>query len=83
MHVRGPWLEVLGKPTVKGKKQKTVVLGTISEAGKAGANSSKFNGKLKGKPLEPGAFALRATVTAYGLRSDEETRHFTVLAPAD
>ena len=76
-------LEVLGKPTVKGKKQKTVVLGTISEAGKAGANTFKFNGKLKGKALQPGAFTLRATATAHGVRSDEETAHFTVLAPVD
>lgn len=74
-------LEVLGKPTVKGKKQKQVVLGTLTDSGRAGANHFKFNGKLKGKALTPGAFTLRATAVASGQRSDPETAHFTVLAP--
>jgi hypothetical protein len=75
-------LEIRGKPTVKGKKQKTVILGTLIEQGKAGANHFKFSGKLKGKPLQPGSFTLRATATAFGQQSDPETAHFTVLAPA-
>jgi hypothetical protein len=73
-------LEVLGKKTVKGKK-KTVTLGTLASiAGKAGANSVKFNGKVKGKPLGPGKYTLRATATAAGSSSAPATTTFTVLA---
>jgi hypothetical protein len=68
-------LEVLGK-TVKGKK-KTVTLGTLTGVhGKAGANSVKFNGKVKGKPLVPGKYTLRATTGS----SKPVTATFTVLA---
>jgi hypothetical protein len=74
-------LEVLGKKTVKSKK-KTVTLGTLPVvSGKAGANSVKFSGKLKGKPLEPGKYTLRATATASGLSSATATAGFEVLIP--
>lgn len=73
-------LEVLGKKTVKGKK-KTVTLGTLASIpGKAGANSVKFNGKVKGKSLAPGKYTLRATATAAGSSSGPATTTFTVLA---
>jgi hypothetical protein len=74
-------LEVLGKKTVKGKKPKTVTLGTLASAkGKSGPNSVKFNGKVKGKPLEPGKYTLRATATGSGTTSKPATATFTVLA---
>lgn len=73
-------LEVLGKKTVKGKP-KTVTLGTLaSTPGKVGANSVKFNGKVKGKPLAPGSYTLRATASGTGGSSPPATRTFTVLA---
>lgn len=72
-------LEVLGEKTVKGKK-KSVVLGRLPKlAGKAGANSVKFDGKVNGKPLEPGKYTLQASV---GGPSPAATASFTVLAPA-
>lgn len=74
-------LEVLGKKTVEGKR-KTVTLGTLGPiSGKVGANSVKFSGKVKGKPLAPGSYALRATASATGGSSAPATKTFTVLAP--
>jgi hypothetical protein len=74
-------LEVLGKKTVKGKAR-TVTLGTVPGAtGKAGANTVKFSGKLKGKALAPGKYTLRATATASGLSSTPATAGFEVLIP--
>ena len=74
-------LEVLGKKTVKGKK-KTVTLGSLPQvAGKAGANSVKFSGKLKGKPLDPGKYTLRATATAGSLSSSPASAGFEVRIP--
>ena len=73
-------LEVLGKKTVKGKK-KTVILGALPEfAGKAGANSVRFSGKVKGKPLALGSYALRATASGTAGDSKPATATFTVLA---
>jgi hypothetical protein len=75
-------LEVLGKKTVKGKKPKTVTLGSLASLpGKSGANSVKFNGKVKGKLLEPGKYTLRAIATGSGGSSKPATATFTVLAP--
>ena len=76
-------LEVLQKKKVaKGKKPKTVVVGSLpSVAGKAGANSVKFSGKLQHKPLDPGKYTLRATATAGSLSSAPATKPFEVLAP--
>ncbi|HKO38130.1 MAG TPA: PKD domain-containing protein [Solirubrobacterales bacterium] len=54
--------------------------GSRSQAGKAGANKLKWNGKLKGKPLPPGSY--RATVVATdkaGGRSSARTVGFRVL----
>lgn len=74
-------LEVLGKKTVQGKK-KTVTLSTVPGAtGKAGPNSVRFSGKLKGKPLVPGKYTLRAVATAAGLSSAPATVGFEVLIP--
>ncbi len=73
-------IEVLGTKTVKGK-QKTVPLGSLPHApGNPGTNSVKFNGKLKGKPLEPGKYTLRATATAGALSSGPLKKTFEVLA---
>jgi hypothetical protein len=75
-------LEVLGKRKVKGKKPKTVTLGSLpSISGKAGANSVKFSGKLKGKPLDPGKYTLRATATAGALSSSPASAGFEVRIP--
>jgi hypothetical protein len=72
--------EVLGKKTVKGKK-KTVTLGTLTLVqGKAGANSVKFNGKVKGKPLAPGSYTLKAIASGTAGSSKPSTATFTVLA---
>jgi len=76
-------LEVLTKKTVKGKKPKTVTVGSLPPVkAKAGANSVKFSGKLNGKALDPGKYTLRATATAAGLSSSPLTAGFQVLAPA-
>jgi hypothetical protein len=70
----------LGRKTMKGKK-KTVVLGTLPElAGKVGANSVKFSGKVKGKPLAPGSYTLKATASGTAGSSKPTTASFTVLA---
>lgn len=56
------------------------LLGSRSQAAKAGANKLKWNGKLKGKPLRPGAY--RATVVAtdqVGGRSTPKTVGFRIL----
>jgi hypothetical protein len=75
-------LEVLGKKTVKGKKPRTVTLGSLaSTPGRSGANSVKFNGKVKGKPLEPGKYTLRATATGAGGSSVPVKTGFEVLIP--
>ncbi|HET7416274.1 MAG TPA: PKD domain-containing protein [Solirubrobacterales bacterium] len=55
-------------------------LGSRSKKSKAGANRLKWNGKLKGKPLAPGAY--RATVVATdasGKRSLPKTVGFRIL----
>jgi hypothetical protein len=76
-------LEVLEKKPGKGKKRKTVALGTLPVArGQAGANSVKFSGRLKGKLLDPGKYLLRATATAGSFSSAPQTRPFEVLASA-
>jgi hypothetical protein len=75
-------LEVLGKKTVNGKKPKTVALGSLASLpGKSGANSVKFNGKVKGKLLEPGKYTLRAIATGSGGSSKPATATFTIVAP--
>lgn len=74
-------LEVLAKKTVKGKK-KTVTLGSLPPvSGTAGVNSVRFAGKLKGKPLDPGKYTLRATATAAGLSSPPASAGFEVRIP--
>jgi hypothetical protein len=74
-------LEVLGKKTVKGKKPKTVTLGTLAPvSGRSGTNSVKFNGKVKGKPLAPGKYSLRVTASGTAGSSKPATATFTVLA---
>jgi hypothetical protein len=76
-------LEVLGKKAVKGKKPKTVTLGTLPVVhGKSGANKVKFAGKLKGKPLAAGKYTLRAVATSGGRHSAPQIKPFQVLAPA-
>lgn len=73
-------IEVLGTKTVKGKK-KTVTLGSLPHApGNAGANSVKFNGKVKGKPLEPGKYTLQVAAGGPGVSAKPATKTFTVLA---
>ena len=73
-------LELLGKKTVKGKR-KTVILGALPEfAGEAGANSVKFSGKVKGKPLALGSYTLKATASGTAGDSKPATATFTVLA---
>jgi hypothetical protein len=55
-------------------------IGPLSQKAKAGANSLKWNGKLKGKPLPPGSY--RATVVATdgaGGRSAPQTVGFRIL----
>jgi 6-phosphogluconolactonase (cycloisomerase 2 family) len=57
------------------------LVGSRAQAGKAGANRLKFNGKRKGKPLPPGSY--RATVVATdkaGGRSTPKTVGFRILA---
>jgi hypothetical protein len=75
-------LEVLGKKTVKGKKPKIVTLGSLASIqGRSGANSVRFNGKVKGKPLAPGNYTLRATATGAGGSSVPVKSGFEVLIP--
>lgn len=62
-------LEVLAKVKRPGKKVRLVKKGQLTVQGKAGTNKLSFNGKLKGKPLAPGKYALRLTATADGLAS--------------
>jgi hypothetical protein len=73
-------LEVLGKRAVKGKKPKTVRLGQLGAQGVVGANKVKFNGKVKGRSLEPGKYSLRAIATAAGLSAPPLTKAFEVIA---
>ncbi|HJZ35649.1 MAG TPA: hypothetical protein VJ204_05175 [Solirubrobacterales bacterium] len=54
-------LEVLARRRAKGKKPRLVTLGRLTKAGVAGPNKLAFNGRLKGKPLAPGTYTLRAT----------------------
>lgn len=73
-------LEVLAKQTVKGKK-KTVTIGKLPQVtGRTGANSVRFTGKVKGRPLDPGRYSLRVTATTGGLASTPATKTFEVLA---
>lgn len=51
-------ITVLGKRAKPGKKPKLVKLGNLASSGVAGQNRVKFNGKLKGKPLDPGKYKL-------------------------
>lgn len=76
-------LEVLGRKIAKGKKPKTVTLGTLPVVhGTTGLNQVKFNGKVKGKTLAPGRYTLRATASAEGQTSAPLTGAFQVSAPA-
>jgi hypothetical protein len=54
-------LEVLAKKRAKGKKPRLVTLGQLTATGVAGPNKLSFNGRLKGKPLAPGTYTLRAS----------------------
>jgi hypothetical protein len=58
------------KLEIRGKVVRTV-------KGKAGPNSVKFNGKLKGKALAPGSYTLRASAG-----TSSQTKKFRVLAAA-
>lgn len=62
----------------KGKRFKK--LGSRSQAAKAGANKLKWNGKLRGKPLPPGAYRATAIATdKEGGRSAPKTIGFRIL----
>jgi hypothetical protein len=75
-------LEVLRVRRADDGGPKLVPLGSLPPiAGAAGPNLAHFSGVLKGKPLNPGKYTLRATATAAGLSSAPATRTFTVLAP--
>jgi hypothetical protein len=50
------------KPGGKGKKPRFSKVTTISQQEKTGRQSTKFSGRVKGKPLKPGKY--RATITA-------------------
>jgi hypothetical protein len=72
------------KPTAKLRKKKACTRyrrrGVLSVAGKAGANSVAFSGRLKGKALKPGRYRGRisATDAAGNLSAKEPTVSFKV-----
>jgi hypothetical protein len=61
-----------------------VAKGSFTDAGGLGANSLRFSGRVKGKPLTPGPYRLAARAKdAAGNRSTKSTmRRFTVLPAA-
>jgi hypothetical protein len=52
--------------------------GTLSIAGKAGANTVAFSGKLRGRALPPGSYRLLVTAQADGKTSAAATIRFTI-----
>jgi hypothetical protein len=60
---------------------RTVVVGSFTRNGSAGANSFRFNGRVRGRLLAPGAYRLAAFASAGALRSATARRAFTVIAP--
>ena len=83
----GPWLTTRQASEAAGRAlsgDEPLVLGSLAPVqGKAGPDSVKFKGKLKGKsgPLAPGKYTLRATATAGGVGSAAVTAGFEVLIP--
>jgi hypothetical protein len=54
--------------------------GSFSQKGLSGANKRAFNGRLRGRPLAPGAYRLVATaVDAAGNRGKQVRAAFKVL----
>ena len=53
--------------------------GTLNVAGKAGANSVTFRGKLGGSALRPGRYRLLVTALADGKRSTAKSVQFTIV----
>jgi hypothetical protein len=54
-------LEILARRKGKGKAPRLVKLGQLTKGGTAGPNTVAFDGRLKGRPLAPGAYTLRAS----------------------
>ena len=75
------------KPTKSNAKRKSCArfqkLGPLpAVAGKAGGNTTKFSGRLKGKPLSPGPYRVTAVATdPAGGRSAPRSAAFRVIAP--
>jgi len=53
--------------------------GTLSVAGKAGANTIAFSGKLRGRTLPPGSYRVLVTATADGKTSAAGSAQFTIV----
>jgi Ca2+-binding RTX toxin-like protein len=66
-----------------GRKRKgTVRVGSLRARARAGANATRFSGRIAGRPLRPGSYrAMLTAVDAAGYRSNRATASFTVLRP--
>jgi hypothetical protein len=71
------------KPTRRNARKRRctrfVKRGTLKRAGKAGANSVAFSGRIGRKPLKPGSYRATFTATAGGLSSKPATLKFRVV----
>jgi hypothetical protein len=75
------------KPSHKNRRAKRctrlVKKGTLTRAGKAGANSVKFTGRIGHRALKPGSYRVSITATdAAGNKSKPKTLSFRVVRPA-
>jgi hypothetical protein len=64
------------------KCKRTVVVGSVGIAGKAGLNKLRFQGRLSGaKTLKPGAYAVSVTASdAHGLKAVSQSLSFTIVS---
>jgi hypothetical protein len=62
----------------KPRCDRSQAVGTLNIAGKAGANTVSFNGKIRGRALSPGSYRLLVTALADGKTSAAASAQFTI-----
>jgi hypothetical protein len=77
--VNGRCVTVTKANRSKARCDRSQTVGTLSIAGKAGANSYTFRGKVRGHALKPGRYRVLVTAQANGKTSAARSVQFTIV----
>jgi hypothetical protein len=76
--VNGRCVKATKKNRGKARCNRSLAAGTLTAAGKAGANSVAFRGTIRGRGLQPGRYRVLVTALADGKRSTSKSLQFTI-----